>query len=347
MLNFFWRIGVFLFFYSQTLFALDAPISYSYVPKFVYKNEVFPVTIAIKHFNPKESIHFEFDPLSLMQPLEFKPVVTLNKDEAFFTFYFKAKYDLQSLTIPSLTIWNRDFSYLLNEQTILVKKTPKTPQNYAGVMAANFLITLVRVNPYDSSNSLVELHIKAVQANLENMHINSVKEDGIEALKRNGASVKAIYYFVVPASVKKIAFSYYNLLQKKFLTKEINIAFYKNRLEFNTITPKELSFEKVKKYTLFFFIILFALMFYYTRDKVYLFILLLSTIIFVLFFLPKKRICINEGASLYVLPTQKSSVSLQITQKITKTVLKKYQNFYKIEYHGITGWVKDEDLCKN
>ncbi len=344
MLRFFW---IYLFFFSFKLFALEAPISYSYIPKFVYKNEIFPITVVIKHFNPKNSIHFEFDPLSLLQPLDFKPVTTINKDETFFTFYFKAKYNTKKLTIPSLTIWNKEFSYLLNEKTIPIKQLPQVPKNYANVMAVNLYIPLIRVNPYDSSNALIELHIKAVQANLEDMHIKNVKDDGIENLQRNGADTKATYYFVVPAHIKKIDFSYYNLMQKRFITKTINIAFYKNKLEFNTIAPKELSFDNLKKYILLFFIILFLVMLFVTKDKVYLFTFLLTLFLFIIFFMPQKKICIKEGASVYILPTSKSGVSMQITQQINETVLNHYHNFYKILYHNVTGWVKDEDLCKN
>jgi uncharacterized protein YgiM (DUF1202 family) len=64
--------------------------------------------------------------------------------------------------------------------------------------------------------------------------------------------------------------------------------------------------------------------------------------------MPKKKICIKQGASLYILPTYTSRISTKIDSEITTPLLGERETFNKIEYkNGMIGWIKNEDLCEN
>jgi hypothetical protein len=332
---------------SQLLFAANAPYSYSYLPKFVYKNQVFPVTILVKYYNPKDPPNFEFDTLSLIQPIEPNPVKTLNNNQAFFTFYFKANINAKSLKIPSLAIWNTDHTYALNAKSINVKNLPAEKKDFSGVIASGLRVNYTKISPYDETNKLVTLFLEANEANIEDFHIPGVIDDGVENIKRDGARVLANYYFIVPANKKNITFSYFNYIKKSFEQKSINLNNIKTQIDEN-LNPKELSFDKVKKYFLIGASILFALLFWATRDKLYIVVLIFSIAFLVYAYVPKKSVCIKEGAPLYILPTHNSNISMQIDKKITKKVLNEYRNYYKIEYkNGIYGWIRKDDVCKN
>jgi len=340
---------LFLIVFSQSLLALDKPYSYSYIPKKVYQSQVFPITIYAKHYNPGEEISFEFDPLSPLQPIDLTPVINQNQNEAFFTFYFKVPKNKTSIEIPTLTIWSNNFSYILNSQIIPVEKLDTSKSiDFTNLLASDFRVNNVKIDPYDREYIIVYLSLNAKEANLEDFHIPNTIDDGIEKLKREGANVSAKYYFIVKNSVKDISFSYFNTIKKKFISKKIDLTTYKNRVIKKDFSPKELTFDKLKKYILYGLTIFFILMFLLTKDKLYLFIFTLLVIFLGFNLFNKKTICIKEGASLYILPTTRSTIFTRVDTQINKEVIKKYKNFYKINLNeNITGWIKDEDVCKN
>jgi len=349
--NFWLRIKFILFIlFSQIIFAgSNAPYSYSYTPKFVYQNQIFPVSVHIKHFEGNSKIHFEYDRMSLNQPINSKPVIVTNANEAFYTFYFKAKNNQKTIEIPTLAIWNLDQTYILNAIDIYTKKldTKKQPE-FSGVIASALRLNSVKIDSYDDEHILITLDIEAKEANLEDMHIPNVIDDGIENIKREGSNVSANYYFIVNSTLNKIKYSYYNIINKEFKLKTLDIKKYKNRTLNVQLNPKELSFDKFKKYFLVVITLLFALLFLMNYDKIYLLVFLISGSTLFYVYLSNKTICIQEGASLYILPTKNSNISLRIDNKIERKVIKKYKNFNKIEYKkSVTGWIKDDELCKD
>ena len=341
-----WIISFIIF--TASLFASGAPYSYSYTPKYVYSNQVFPITILVKHYDPKDPPNFEFDTISVMQPIESKPVKVINKQEAFYTFYFKADISDGGVTIPALSIWNLDHTYSLNSFFIKAKELDTNATNFCGVLASNLRVNSTKVDTYDSSHNLITLSLDATEANLEDMHIPNVIDDGVENLKRNGALATANYYFIIPSKEKSIQFNYFNTIKNRFINKTISFNNKKSSIDETNLAPKELNFDKIKKYTLIFLTALFTLLYLKTRDFVYLLFFIIFAGLLIYIFIPKKSICVNEGAPLYILPTNNSNISLQIDKQLHTTVLHRYNNFNKIEYkNSISGWIKDEDICKN
>ena len=350
MKSLFLRIGLFFgIVFSQLLWAAQAPYNYSYIPKTVYQKQIFPVTIYAKKYNPKEEISFEFDPLSPLHPISATPTIIQNQNEAFFTFYFKVNKDTREVKIPTLTIWTNTFSFILPEQTIKVRYLDASKHiDFAGVIASDMRVDNVTVEPYDSEYILGTLFLSAKEANLEDFHIPNVIDDGVEKIQRNGANVKAKYYFIIKNRVRYIAFSYFNTIKKEFITQKINLSHYKNKIVQKDFNPKELTFDKLKKYIAYGLGIFFILMFALTREKLYFALFFLIALFLLYSYFAKKSICIKEGASLYILPTTHSTIFTRVDKQIHRTVTQHYKNFYKINLKGdITGWIKDEDVCKN
>jgi len=89
-------------------------------------------------------------------------------------------------------------------------------------------------------------------------------------------------------------------------------------------------------------------MFLFRRDFFYLVFGVVSFITLLTLYIPHKKICVKQGASLYILPTQTSTVSTQIDQELDTMLLGERKGFQKVEYkEGIIGWIKNEDLCNN
>jgi len=318
---------------------------YSYLPKKVYENQLFAITI-LEIASDKKNPLFSFDGESSVRPLFKKPLMIRNGNDSFFTFYFKAYNN--DFKLPELTIHDANETTSFAAMTIPIA-TLKPREDFCGVLAAEMKIKTSQASTYDGKNNLMTLSIEAFEANLENMHLQAVAEDGIENIQRDNAKVKAEYYVVVPASQKNIKFTYFNTIkgQYVFLQAPIIIRDYSISTQ-SELNPKDDSFDKVKKMTFIGFSIFFFLLFLWKRDLFYLVLAAVTIITLLTFYTPKEEICIKQGAPLYILPTFTSQVSTKIDRELTRPLLGERMEFNKIEYqNGIIGWVKDEDLCNN
>jgi uncharacterized membrane protein len=289
---------------------------------------------------------FTFDETEANHPLFRKPLIVKNGSDSFYTFYFKA--DHTSFHLPGLMIEEGNATVYLDAADIPVAKL-KAREDFCGVLAADMKIKTSQASTYDSKNNLITLSIEAFEANLENMHLKKVIEDGIENIERKGAKARAEYYAVVPVSQKEIRFTYFNTIRKQyvFLKAPITIIDYSVSTQ-SELNPKDDSFTKIKKMTFIGLSLFFFILFLWKRDFFYLVIAVITVITLLTFYMPKKKICIKQGASLYILPTYTSRISTKIDSEITTPLLGERETFNKIEYkNGMIGWIKNEDLCEN
>jgi len=111
----FWLLcGLFLLTFT-TILSAQSEYKYSYVPKKVYENQLFSVTVICLSECSKEVPQFTFDTISNIQPLSDEPLVIHNGDDSFYTFYFKAsRVDMR---IPRLFINSENADLSLDPQT--------------------------------------------------------------------------------------------------------------------------------------------------------------------------------------------------------------------------------------
>jgi hypothetical protein len=319
---------------------------YSYLPKKVYENQVFPVTVIVMGAKEQEKLDFKFDSKRGIQPLFEKPLVIKNGDDRFYTFYFKAKD--QDIWIPALTITSKSNETVLLSSHIPLENLQANDQ-FSGVIAADLKVRNAQVSNYDEKSHIATLNIEANEANLEDMKLLHVQESGIEDIERNFAKVSGDLYAVLPLEQKELQFTYFNTIQNEYNTIKLPIEVKDASLVTHSdLNPKEDSFDKLKKFSLIFFSAFFLLMFVFKRDFFYLVLGAVSFITLLTLFIPHKKVCIKQGAPLYILPTKTSTVSTYIDQKFETMLLGERKPYLKIEYKkGIVGWVKDEDLCEN
>jgi len=336
---------ILLFIFSFSLLKAGEEYRYSYVPKKVHENQIFPITV-LEIGSGTQAPRFTFDEAESNRPLFKKPLIVKNGNDSFYTFYFKA--DHGTFHLPGLMIEEGNSTVYLDATDIPVSIL-KHREDFCGVLAADMKIRTSQASTYDSKNNLVTLSIEAFEANLENMHLKNVLEDGIENIKRKGAKVRAEYYAVVPTTQKEIRFTYFNTIKKQyvFLKAPITIIDYSVSTQ-SELNPKDDSFNKIKKMTFIGLSLFFFILFLWKRDFFYLAITAITVITLLTFYMPKKKICIKEGSPLYILPTHTSRISTRLNSDITTPLLGKREEFNKIEYkNGIIGWIKNEDLCEN
>lgn len=331
--------------------ALHAKINYkySYIPKKVFVTQVFSVTIISEASENGAMPSFVFDSTSDFQPIDSKPAVDTNGGNTFYTFYFKAIPNIK-IIIPQLTIIDKDEIAELEEKTIRTQKLDSAGhENFCGLIASSCKIITSQVSEFDAQNNLVSLTIKTTEANPTELHVKSSLESGVEKITKTDSHITVEYYFVIPSSQRSISLSYYNTLQNRFLTKTISTS-YKDKpvaAQVN-LNPRDSSFDKIKKYGLMFIALFFFWMFWKRKDFFFLLLFAVSALILFILFMPHEKVCVQEGAPLYILPTQTSTTSGQVDRKLTTDILSRRGRYYKIEYNQhIIGWIKDEDICEN
>ncbi|WP_292656232.1 hypothetical protein [Nitratifractor sp.] len=342
-------LGLLLIFLAgATPLSAQTEYRYSYVPKQLYAGQVFPVTILETDADPLHPPTFRFDPKAPVHPLEKRPLKVGNGKDLFYTFYFKA--GRKDFHLPDLYIQAANQTLRLPGRLIPVEELSAPPEErFCGVIASDFKIKTSQVSTFDDKNNLIYLNIEAHEANLEDMAIPGVVEGGVEKLRRKGSLAIGEYYFVIPANVNEITFSYYNAIKQQFIPLKVSTAYQHKQVAAQVdLNPKDSSFTKLKKYTFGALSLFFLLMFIFYRDFFYLILLAVAVLIFITFFTPMKKICVQEGAPLYILPIASSTVGTTVDRDVKLPVLHRYHHYYKVEYkHGITGWIKDEDLCKD
>ncbi|RRS30664.1 MAG: hypothetical protein P794_06100 [Epsilonproteobacteria bacterium (ex Lamellibrachia satsuma)] len=346
-MSFFRSVGLIwvIIFALTTLLSAQNEYEYSYMPKKVYTNQLFPVTV-IDTTHREDHPRFKFDASSEIHPLFKEPLVVRNGNDRFYTFYFKAsKSDVH---IPRLFIVSDSQDISLDPQIISLVPL-KSREDFCAVLAADMKIKNHQVSNYDENHHLVTFSLEAFEANLEDMKLNNVEEYGIEHLKRDHAKVEAEFYVVIPQDQKRLKFTYFNTIKKQYVFLQVPV-----ELEDASVTtqsdlnPKEDSFDKLKKYTFMVLVLFFLIMFLYRRDFFYLVLGVVSLITLLTFYIPHKQICVKQGAPLYILPTKTSTMSTKVDQKFNTMLLGEHGEFKKVEYKkGIIGWIKNEDLCEN
>jgi hypothetical protein len=329
-----------LFILPLKLFGLE--IEYSFIPKKVYKKQVFPISF-LNRGAQEGRILFQFEGKT---PISKKPVIIRDGTKIFYTFYFKTDEDL--FEIPSVRITQGNQRITLGEIKIPVKSLPKRA-DFSGVIASGLKIKSYQASIYDEKTNLIAMVLEAHDANLEDIYVPDALKDGIENIKRVGSRIEGNYYIVLPANQKSLTFSYFDTIKDKFIQKHIPISIDDGSVAAQTdLNPKDDSFEKLKKYTLIVLIVIFLLLFLWKKDFFYLIVGVIASAILLTFYTPLSKICIKAGSPLYIIPTYNSTISLYTDQKFTTTELYKRGEYHKIKYrNGIIGWIKDEDICKN
>lgn len=329
-----------------TLLSAANSYKYSYVPKKVYENQLFPVTIIGIGANDDKMPSFTFESNNGAKALFDKPLVIRNGNDTFYTFYFQAKKE--DIRIPPVVINAASTQVELPSQNIFIRQLKKR-EDFCGVLAADLKIKNSQVSNYDEKNHIVTLSIEAYEANLENISLPNVVESGTESIKREFAKVSAEFYVVVPVETKLLKFTYFNTIKKQYVFKEVPVVVADASVTTQSdLNPKEDSFEKLKKYSLMSLSGFFILMFLFKRDFFYLVFGVISIITLLTLYIPHKKICVSQGAPLYILPTATSTISTKIDAKLDTMLLGEREGYKKVEYkEGIIGWIKNEDLCQN
>ncbi|SHO81335.1 Putative periplasmic protein [hydrothermal vent metagenome] len=336
-----------LFLFNSSLYA-NVEYRYSYIPKKIYKNQLFPVTVlAMGIGESSRDLYFKFDIDSPHQPIN-DAVIVQNGEDCFYTFYFKNDQDSE-FKLPLLFIKSKEADVILDEQYIDVSKIKKI-KDFCGVIAADMKVKNYQASTFDDKSNLITISLEAYEANIENMKLKNYEQQDIEDIRRDNSKVEANFFIIIPSNKKNLKFRYFNTIKGQYITINIPIKVVETKLTTQLApNPKDDNFEYIKKMTIISFIIIFLILALWKKDFLYLIIVVLLSIFLIKFYLPQPKVCIKENAKVRILPTDISRVSYVMRERRDEvTQLLNREGFIKIEYNNErVGWVDEKDICQN
>lgn len=217
---------------------------------------------------------------------------------------------------------------------------------FSNIIAKNLQVHTVKTKQYTNNILHTTLHIEGINSNLEDIHFNSYEDQGINSLTQNYPNQSLYYYVMIPSHTKQINFTYYNTLQKEFITIQIPIILDEELVSTQTeLNPYNSSILIYKQVFSGVFLALFIIMYIITRHNRYLILMTIMIIILAYLFIPNKKILLNENTKVYILPTRNSTVYNILDRKHIVEQINEKDKFIKVLFENENiGWIKESDV---
>ena len=227
-------------------------------------------------------------------------------------------------------------------------------ENFSNVIAKNLEIMTHKTKQYTNNQLLTILELKAEQGNLEDFHLKSFKDQGVNFIEENSINQRAIYYAIIPIYTKKISFEYYNSDMNNFVKIQSQVVLKNELVSTQTdLNPNNSNILLYKKILSGSFSLLFFLLYVLRRRFLSIFMALIFLIIFILYNLPNEVLKVKKNSNIYILPTNNSTVFYKLDKIQKVEILNKKDDFLKIFFKKsntqkeIIGWVKENNIVKN
>ncbi|MCD4757539.1 MAG: hypothetical protein K8R39_04670 [Arcobacteraceae bacterium] len=217
---------------------------------------------------------------------------------------------------------------------------------FSNIIAKNLQVHTVKTKQYTNNILHTTLHIEGINSNLEDIHFNSYEDQGINSLTQNYPNQSLYYYVMIPSHTKQINFTFYNTLQKEFITIQIPIILDEELVSTQTeLNPYNSSILIYKQVFSGVFLALFIIMYIITRHNRYLILMTIMIIILAYLFIPNKKILLNENTKVYILPTSNSTVYNILDRKHIVEQINEKDKFIKVLFENENiGWIKESDV---
>jgi hypothetical protein len=217
---------------------------------------------------------------------------------------------------------------------------------FSNIIAKELQVHTVKTKQYTNNILHTTLHIEGKNSNLEDIHLSTYEEQGINSLTQNYPNQSLYYYVMIPSHTKQINFTYYNTEQKEFITIQIPIILDEELVSTQTeLNPYNSSILIYKQVFSGVFLTLFIIMYIVTRHNRYLILITIMIIILAYLFIPNKKILLKEDTKVYILPTSNSTVYKVLQRKHIVEIINKKDKFVKVLFDNENiGWIKEHDI---
>lgn len=330
-------------------FAKRVYVEVSELDKSIYFRQIVPYTLRVLVLAEFKAIStdFEFidDSVALLNPHERWEL--LEDGSLQNTFYFKI--NSKNFTLPKIKITANTDEGVFSESVSEISKQSidlGKNDNFSGLLAENLHILDTKITSFDSENNLLVAKLSTQMGEISDFKLDFA-QSGIESSSGDFKQSIAYYYAIVPKSLSRVEFSYFNTQDSRFLE-----LFIENIAKDERISTQ--SDIKPKQTEQFFWIalcacgvIFFVLAFFYQRKIVFIILALACVGLLVYFLLGNAKGVIKADSIVRILPITNSTQILQLKEPQSAEILGKRGDFVKVlfDYNGEQiGWVKKEDI---
>jgi len=326
-------------------------LSYEKTPQRVLRGEIFTVTIkALSTVKEFTDITYKFSNSTGLKLLNKYPSREIDLKYYHDTFYFLTTSDnarLPDFTTTLLCYSGDQFkkNTLKGQKLNVVALNPK--KNFSNIVANSFELIDYKTTSYDLSHNIVVFVATATNADIASFKLQGVFKQGIESAVESYFDSKITYYAVIDKKIENFSFSYFNLLQNRFIHVDIPIIVNDDSVTTQSdLKPKDQSREILKMQiagavTFILFIIIL-----WSKRYIYLIFLILPLAYIAYIGIPSKEVCIKRGSDIQLLPVSNGTIfettmSVYHLQKEGQS-----KDFVKVKLQNEQiGWVKNEDIC--
>ncbi|MEA3314623.1 MAG: hypothetical protein U9Q30_02040 [Campylobacterota bacterium] len=213
---------------------------------------------------------------------------------------------------------------------------------FSNIIAKNIDILTVKTKQYNNNTLLTTINIKGQNSNLEETYIRNYESQGIKSLTSKVDTQNLFYYVMIPIHTKYIKFNYYNTIFKDFVPIKLPINLENELVSTQTdLNPNKSNIIIYYQLFLLSLIVISTVIYLLTKEEKYIFFIVVFIFILAYLFIPNKKILLNKGDKVYILPTQNSIVYKILTKKELVEVINEKKNYKKILFNNENvGWVK-------
>ena len=329
-------------------------LEYSSYPERVFTGQNFEITLKaliLKDPNKYDKIVTTFTPEENITLLNEEVVWVKNKSSEYIATIRYKIYE-KEFTLPKITLaLSKDEEIIdfisIDSPNIKYEKIAVNQKLFSNVIAKNLEVLTAKTKQYTNNILHTTINIKAVNSNLEDFKLNSYEnEQGINSLNNSYPEQNLYYYVMIPIHTNEIKFNYYNTTSKTFVTINIPIMLDEELVSTQTeLNPYNSSILIYKQVSVALILFIFILLFIFTRKNIYLFSITLFIVLLAYLFMPNKKILLQEGIDVYILPTKNSTIFKRLHSRNIVEIVNTNDEFVKVLFENENiGWVKKDDI---
>ncbi|WP_325333648.1 hypothetical protein [Sulfurimonas sp.] len=326
-------------------------LNYEKIPQRVLRGEIFEVTIKTLCV-VKEFVNITYK-LSNEEGLKIvDPLPTRTKDSKYYydTFYFIAtSQDAKLPDFEARLIDVNEKPYktttLAGEKINVISLNPKS--DFSNIIANSFDILEYKTTTYDATHNIVVFVATVENSDISALKLKDVFKQGIESVTHSNHDYKITYYAIVGKNISNLSFSYFNVLKNRFIFINIPLIVSDDSVTTQSdLKPTNQSNEIIKMGVAAVVAFIAFLMVLWRKRYIYLIFIFAPLAYILSIALPSKEVCINEGASIYLLPMSNGTIFEKATTRYNLQKEAEVKGWTKVQLNNEKiGWVKDEDIC--
>ncbi|MBD3840275.1 MAG: hypothetical protein IE909_00065 [Campylobacterales bacterium] len=337
---------------QQSLEGIDPKkiyIQYNQYPKRVFTNQQFDILlkgVILEDEETFDSIVTDFSDYENIQVLTTKPQ-WIKKEENIYETKIAFKVFQEQFTMPRITVALKNGENITHFKTIeplqiKFEKIAISEDIFCNVIAKELQLVSAKTKQYTNNLLITTLHLEGQNSNLENFYLNKFAEQGLKDIQKNYPQQSIFYYVIVPIHMDQIVFEYYNTLLNDFVKLEIPVQVEEELVSTQTdLNPYNSSILLYKQIAIALCLVTTLVLFAIKRKNIYLVFASVFILILAYYFIPNKKIILQKGTMVYILPSKNSTV-FKITQKQEiAEIINQKDEFIKVIFENQNiGWIK-------